>query len=129
MSIREAFTAPPGDAALNLREEFRNLPVGGRVAATLLLFLGAFGGLTGGYFLLHETRHWASWATALLILEPIGIFSVLALFTLAVPDSALATFLSGALKRASLAVALFLLGYVGLVGALIIWAVVAWARG
>jgi hypothetical protein len=66
--------------------------------------------------LLHETSHWVAWAIALLIVEPIeGVLCALALAVIIAPDSPLAVFLSGAIRRATLSLILIVAALVVLI--------------
>src|SRR5258708_35059467 len=92
--------------AYDLRREFVKGNVFFRIVFILYLVLGAFGGLSGGYLLIHETRHWVPWAVALTIIEPVGIACCVSLLALIAPESVFATFLQGAIRRATIGVAI-----------------------
>lgn len=87
-----------------LRRELRDTGVAFRVLAVLYLAIGAFGGLYGGFLLLHETRHWISWLIALIIVEPIGMACTLAFVAIVAPDSFVSSLLFSALRRATVGV-------------------------
>ncbi len=88
-------------AGYDLRREFLAGNLFFRILFVVYLLIGGFGGLVGGYLLIHETRHWVPWSIAAIIVEPIGVACSVALLSLIAPDSIFATFLHSAIKRAT----------------------------
>jgi hypothetical protein len=91
---------------------------------TIYLSIGAIGGLCGGFALYHELPNWVTLAIALLILEPIGIVSLLSLLYLYFHSTWLGALLVPALKRVKIALWLVLATFLGF----FLWAAVfiAW---
>ena len=101
--------AHPSDHEADDDRVYRELGgLGFSTRALLLLYslAGAYGGLYGGYLLLHETSHWAAWLVALVILEPIGVACALAVIVVLAPGSFMSAFLLGAVRRAMVGVGL-----------------------
>lgn len=103
---------------VRLLNELHAAPLRQRIVLPVYLMISAFGGLYGGYALTSAYSNWITWSISFLILEPIGVASLLALLTMMFPESALSTMLARALNRAKLAAVLVGLAVVG---------VLAWA--
>ena len=107
----------PGGAVdsigVRLLTELRAAPLRQRIILPIYLVISSFGGLYGGYALTSAYSNWITWSISFLILEPIGVASLLALLTMIFPDSALSTMLARALNRAKLAVILVGLAVAG----------------
>ena len=101
VNSRESHTA-----GYDLRQEFLDANIFLRILFVGYLLIGAFGGLVGGYLLLHETRHWVPWAIALTVIEPVGIACSVALLALVAPDWNFAVILRGAIRRATVGAAI-----------------------
>src|SRR5688500_5259500 len=86
------------------------------------LILGGVGSGDAAYMLMDLGETWIAWGVALFIVEPISLACLLALVALVAPDSLLAQFFRGALRRASVVMALLLFAFVvGTIGAFV-WA-------
>lgn len=96
-----------------LLAELHAAPPRQRTILPIYLFISAFGGLYGGYALTSAYGNWLTWAVSLLILEPIGITSLLALVVIMFPDSVFSAMLAHVFYRARLAVLLVGLAFVG----------------
>ncbi|MGH9318245.1 MAG: hypothetical protein ACRD1P_14195, partial [Thermoanaerobaculia bacterium] len=94
----------------------------GRVVVVIYLLLGGVGSLWGSYALMREVHHWAAWAFALLVLEPVAAASLLCIGVLLVPESFFAEFLAGALRRAKFIAIAFLVAYIALIVGLLSFA-------
>ncbi len=79
----------------------------GRLFFAALMALTADFCLSGAYFLM-QVHHWIPWAVALLLLEPLGVFSAFAVAFLIAPDSFVADWFAFFVARAK--AALYLLG-------------------
>jgi len=71
-----------------------------------------------------EVHHWGAWAFALLVLDPIAVAAFVFLGVLIAPDSALATMLSSARKRATVVAIAVGVGFLSLIVGLL--GFVAW---
>ncbi|MFN7975403.1 MAG: hypothetical protein U0166_24220 [Acidobacteriota bacterium] len=109
------------DEAAELLFQWRSVGLPLRLLLSLYLVGGSFS-LYAGFLLTTELHHWAAWGVSLFILEPIGLFSMIALGALWAPSSAAAFILRltiGRARRAAILVGvlvglwlLFTLGFV-----------------
>ena len=91
-----------------------------RLILAAVLSLIAYGCITGGLGLT-EYGHWVPWAFTLLFLEPIALACILAIPFLLVPRSALGRWLSRALMRVSVGVALVVIA----LGSAALWVILS----
>jgi hypothetical protein len=110
----------PDPIGARLAAELQAGSPGQRVALALLLGAGAVGGLYGGYALTRATSNWLTWSVALLVLDPIGVTSLLAALVILFPRSGLANLLALVLPQGKLALLLVGLAFLGA----IVWAVI-----
>lgn len=89
-----------------LLDEWRHAPLRLRILLTVYLAIAALGGLLGGHALISEYSNWLTWSITLLILEPVGAASLLALLLIYFPNSGVSRIFSHALTRAKLALLL-----------------------
>src|SRR5438093_7701340 len=99
-------SAQPEGLAHRLLGEWQRAPFRLRVLLTIYLAIAAFGGLFGGHALISAYSNWLTWSITLVILEPVGAASLLALLFIYFPNSALARLLDHVLVRAKLALLL-----------------------
>ena len=95
---------PGGSPSPELPEfiaSWRALRPRSKVLLGVYAVLGGAGSAYASYVLVHEVHHWGAWAFALLVLEPIALAAFVFIGVLFAPDSALATMLSSARKRAT----------------------------
>ena len=93
----------------------------GRWIVICYLIAATLGGIQAIYYLLDVGETWIARAVALLIVEPITVACLLALITLAAPDSLPAQFFRGALRRASVVVVLLGVSFVAGIAGMLIW--------
>jgi len=111
-----------------LRAELREAPLRLRIVLPIYLGIGAFGGLYGGYALTSAYSNWITWPISLLILEPIGVASLLALAVMVSPSSAFAVMLTRALARAKLAALIVGLAFAGFLAWAILYLVLEFLK-
>lgn len=104
-----------------LISELRVAPVSVRIILPVYLIVSSGGGLYGGYALTDAYSNWITWAISLLILEPIGMASLLALVVIVFPHSTFSTLLAHALERAKLAAILLGLAFAGFIASALIY--------
>ena len=113
-----------------LLAELRAAPLRQRLILPIYLLISTFGGLYGGYALTSAYSNWITWSVSLLILEPVGIASLLALIVMIFPESAFSSMLARALNRAKLAGILVGLAFAGFIAwAAIFIALEFWRMG
>jgi hypothetical protein len=95
--------SPPTSIGRRLRAELREAPLRQRIVLPIYLLISGVGGLYGGCALTSAYSNWLTWSVALLIVEPVGVASLLALWIMVFPDSRLTGFFDRALGRAWLA--------------------------
>lgn len=103
-----------------MQRELADLSLRDRVVLVAYLLPAGVGGVYAGAMLLDLGETWVAWSVALLIVEPIALACLLGAGAVLAPDSMAATFLWGALERASFIVCLLLFcfatGVVGMTG-------------
>jgi len=98
-----------------LLAELRAAPLRQRLILPIYLLISTLGGLYGGYALTSAYSNWITWSVSLLILEPIGTASLLALLVMMFPESTFSSMLARALNRAKIAAVLVGLAFAGFV--------------
>ena len=112
-----------------LRDELGQLSLGARLLLVGYLLVAGVGGEYATFMLLDLGETWFACAIALFIVEPNSLACLVALVTIAAPDSAVAQMLFGALRRASVAAALVLFCFVVGIAGLLAWTLWVFLRG